>query len=194
MGAALFYKETRDSFEGKWRGDDGMEQYLRVGVIASTHGIHGEAKIYPTTDSLERFETLENVLLVTQRGERLPLRVEGVKFFKQFAILKFEGIGTVEEIRKYRGCDLMVSRKDAQPLADGEYYIGDLLGMAVVSDDGQALGELSDVLQTGANDVYLVRRPDGGELLLPAIEQCVLRVDLEKNVMTVHLLDGLLEL
>ncbi len=171
-----------------------MEELLRVGVLASTHGVHGEAKIYPTTDSLERFRSLKETILLTPEGEKRPLSVEGVKFFKQFAILKFAGIDTIEEIQKYRGCDLMVTRKNAQPLEEGEYYIGDLLGLSVLSDTGETLGVLTDVLQTGANDVYVVKRPDGRELLLPVIHECILDVDLEKGQVTAHLMEGLLDL
>lgn len=171
-----------------------MEQYLRVGVIASTHGIRGEVKVYPTTDDLERFETLKDVVLLTQRKEQLPLTVEGVKFFKQFAILKFKGIDDINDIQKYKGCDLMVSRENAQPLAENEYYIGDLIGMKVESDDGKSLGILSDVLQTGANDVYVVKRSDGSELLLPVIDDCILDVDVENGRVRAHVMEGLLDL
>lgn len=171
-----------------------MEELLRVGVLASTHGVRGEVKVYPTTDSLERFRSLKEAVLLTARGERRPLEVEGVKFFKQFAILKFKGIDTIEEIQKYKGCDLMVTRENAQPLAENEYYIGDLLGLLVVSDAGESLGVLTDVLQTGANDVYVVKRPDGGELLLPVIDDCILDVNLEKGQVTAHVMEGLLDL
>ncbi len=171
-----------------------MEQFLRVGVIASTHGIRGEVKVYPTTDDLERFKNLKQVVLVTQRKEELPLTVEGVKFFKQFAILKFKGIDNIDDIQRYKGCDLMVSREHAQPLAENEYYIGDLIGMKVQADTGEDLGVLDDVLQTGANDVYVVKRPDGSELLLPVIDQCILDVKVEEGIVIAHVMEGLLEL
>ncbi|MCI8403187.1 MAG: ribosome maturation factor RimM [Lachnospiraceae bacterium] len=171
-----------------------MEQYLRVGVIASTHGVHGEVKVYPTTDSLERFRDLKEVVAVTARNEKKLLLVEGVKFFKQFAILKFREVATMDEAQKYKGCDLMVSRENAQPLAENEYYIGDLLGLTVETEEGESLGILADVLQTGANDVYVVKRPDGRELLLPVINSCILDVDLEKGLVKAHLMEGLLDL
>lgn len=171
-----------------------MEQYLRVGVIASTHGVRGEVKVYPTTDSLERFRSLKEVVLVTARKENLLLTVEGVKFFKQFAILKFKGIDNIDDIQKYKGCDLMVSRENAQPLAENEYYIGDLVGMKVEDEHGVTLGILADVLQTGANDVYVVKRSNGTELLLPVIDECILNVDVEAGVVQAHVMDGLLDL
>ena len=171
-----------------------MEQFLRVGVIASTHGVRGEVKVYPTTDDLERFKSLKQVILVTQRKEEIPLTVAGVKFFKQFAILKFKGIDNIDDIQKYKGCDLLVSREHAQPLAENEYYIGDLIGMKVQSDAGENLGILDDVLQTGANDVYVVKRPNGSELLLPVIEDCILDVRVEEGLVIAHVMEGLLDL
>jgi 16S rRNA processing protein RimM len=120
--------------------------------------------------------------------------VAGVKFFKQFAILKFKGIDNIDDIQKYKGCDLLVSRENAQPLAENEYYIGDLIGMKVQSDAGENLGILDDVLQTGANDVYVVKRPNGSELLLPVIDDCILDVRVEEGLVIAHVMEGLLDL
>lgn len=168
-----------------------MEQYLQVGVISSTHGIKGEVKVFPTTDSLERFRQLEEVLLDTGR-ERIPLKVESVKFFKQFAILKFEGFDSINDIEKYRGRGLLVSREQAVPLQEGEYYIADLQGMEVVTEDGAVFGRLRDVMETGANDVYIVDTQEHGEVLLPAIRECILEVDVEAGKMKVRLMPGLI--
>ncbi len=169
-----------------------MEQMLRVGVIAATHGVHGEVKVFPTTDSLERFLDLKDVILIS-RNEQIPLEVTGVKFFKQFAILKFKGYDQINEMEKYKGCDLMVTRENAVPLAENEYYIADLIGMEVVSDEGKRLGILDDVLQTGANDVYVVKTSAGKEILLPVIDECILDVNLQDNRVTAHIMPGLLD-
>ncbi len=169
-----------------------MEEKLRVGVIASTHGIRGEVKIFPTTDDLERFKSLKQVVLDTGK-EEVELEIEGVKFFKKFAIVKFKGIDNINDIEKYKGKELYVTRENAQRLRRNEYYIADLIGMKVVEDSERFLGELSDVIKTGANDVYVVKMENGKELLIPAIKQCVLDVDMEKGEMKVHLLEGLLE-
>ena len=170
-----------------------MENYLRVGVYANTHGIRGEIKVYPTTDDISRFKKLKRVTMDTKQGA-LALEVEGVKFFKNMVILKFKGIDNINDIEKYKGSDLLVSREDAVPLKEDEFYLADIMDMPVVDESGRALGVVQEVLQTGANDVYLIKRPDGGELLLPAIKSCILDIDFEKNQMTVHLLDGLEEL
>lgn len=169
-----------------------MEDLLKVGVITTTHGVRGEVKVFPTTDSAERFLDISHVLLDTGK-EKLHLEIEGVKFFKNLAILKFKGIDNINDIEKYKGRDLWISREEAQELGEDEYYIGDLIGMEVCLENGESFGVLEDVMETGANDVYVVKTEDGRQVLLPAIHQCILDVDLEKNTMTVHLMKGLLE-
>lgn len=168
-----------------------MEQYLRVGVISSTHGLQGEVKVFPTTDDLERFKSLKQVVLDTGKGY-LDLEVSGVKFFKNMVILKFKGLNHINDIEKYKGMDLLVSREHAVKLAENENFIVDLIGMSVYTEDGALLGTLTDVLQTGANDVYIVETEAKQEVLLPAIPDCILDVNVEEQRMTVHILDGLL--
>ena len=168
-----------------------MEELLQVGVITSTHGVRGEVKVFPTTDDPNRFKSLKHVLLDTGR-EKKSLEVQGVKFFKQFVILKFKGYDSINEIEKFVKKNLYVTRENAVKLKKDEYFIADLIGMTVKEEDGAILGTVSDVLQTGANDVYVVALADGGEVLLPAIKDCILSVDMEKREMQVHVLDGLL--
>lgn len=170
-----------------------MEDMLRVGVISSTHGVRGEVKVFPTTDDPARFEDLETVFLDTGR-EKLKLEISGVKFFKNMMILKFKGYDNINDIEKYRGKDLWITRDQAVPLGEDENFVADLIGLSVVTDQGETLGVMKDVMFTGANDVYVVERENGKELLLPAIKDCILDVDLEEGVMTVHVLDGLLDL
>lgn len=169
-----------------------MEERLQVGIISSTHGVRGEVKVFPTTDDVKRFRRLKEVILDTGK-ENLVLEIEGVKFFKQFAILKFKGYDNINDIEKYRGKSLYVTRENAVRLKKDEYFIADLLGIKVLDEDGGELGVLQDVIETGANDVYQIRMSDGRELLLPAIKQCVLEVDVEAGFMKVHVLDGLLD-
>lgn len=168
-----------------------MEDLLKVGVITTTHGVRGEAKVYPTTDEPERFLELDYVLLDTGRELR-KLEIKNVKFFKNLVILKFKGVDNINDIEKYKGRDLWIPRKEGQELEEDEYYIADLLGMSVVLEDGQEFGTLKDVMETGANDVYIIDSAEHGEVLLPAIKECILDVDLEKNVMTIHLMKGLI--
>lgn len=168
-----------------------MESLLQVGIISSTHGVRGEVKVFPTTDDVNRFKKLKEVLLDTG-NEQLSMKIEHVKFFKQFVILKFEGIDNINEVEKYKGKSLYVTREHAVKLKKDEYYIADLIGICVSDESGEELGTLTDVMETGANDVYVIAMKDGRELLLPAIRQCILEVDIEQMRMKVHLLEGLL--
>lgn len=168
-----------------------MEDLLKVGVITTTHGVRGEVKVYPTTDEPERFLELDYVLLDTGRELR-KLEIKNVKFFKNLVILKFKGVDNINDIDKYKGRDLWIPREEGQELEEDEYYIADLLGMSVVLENGQEFGTLKDVMETGANDVYIIDSAEHGEVLLPAIKECILDVDLEKNVMTIHLMKGLI--
>ena len=170
-----------------------MEDLLQVGIITSTHGVRGEVKVYPTTDDPRRFRRLKEVVLDTGR-EKLNLEIEGVKFFKQFVILKFKGLDNINDIEKYRQKSLYVTRKNAVRLQRDEYFIADLIGLKVQDEDGSELGTVKDVIETGANDVYEVEMADGRSLLLPAIKQCILNVDVENGMMQVHVLEGLLDL
>lgn len=167
-----------------------MEKFLQVGVISSTHGIRGEVKVFPTTDDPARFKKLKKVLLDTGK-ERLELEIQSVKFFKQFVIVKFRGIDNINDIEKYKGKSLMVPREDAVQLEEDEYYIADLIGMEVYTDGGR-FGTLKDVMETGANEVYIIDSDEHGEVLVPAIHDCILDVDVEKQTMKIRLMDGLI--
>lgn len=164
--------------------------YLQVGVITSTHGIRGEVKVFPTTDDPARFKTLKNLVLDTGKTY-IPLEIENVKFFKQFVILKFKGINNINDIEKYKKMPLLVSREDAVELEEDEYFMADMIGMEVVTEDGEKFGVLKDIMETGANDVYVIDSDEHGEVLLPAIKECILEVNIEEQKMVVHLMNGL---
>lgn len=168
-----------------------MESRFQIGIISSTHGIRGEVKVFPTTDDVRRFGKLKEVILDTGKGD-LNLSVQSVKYFKQFVIVKFEGLDDINAVEKYRGKSLYVTRENAVRLQKDEYFIADLIGLGVQDETGEPIGVLEDVLGTGANDVYRIRLTDGRELLLPAIRQCVLEVDVQAGFMKVHILEGLL--
>ncbi len=170
-----------------------MEDLLQVGVITTTHGVRGEVKVFPTTDDPARFKKLKKVILDTGK-EKLDLEVAGVKFFKNMVILKFKGLDNINDVEKYRQKSLYVTRENAVKLKKNEYFIADLIGLSVISDEGEELGVISDVLQTGANDVYVIKQEREDDILLPAIKDCVKEVDIEAGKMLVHLLPGLREL
>jgi len=169
-----------------------MEQLLQVGVITQTHGVHGEVKVFPTTDDPERFLDLEYVFLDTGK-EKMKLTIQSVKFFKQFVILKFKGINNINDIERYKRCALLVDRENAVELEEDEYFIADMIGMNVLTEDGEIFGMLKDVIETGANDVYIINSKKHGEVLIPAIKECILDVNVKEGKMLVHLMDGLID-
>ncbi len=168
-----------------------MEDLLQVGIITQTHGIRGEVKVFPTTDNVNRFKRLKDVIVDTGK-EKINLEVEGSKFFKNMVILKFKGIDNINDVEKYKQKPLLVTRENAVRLRKGEYFIADLIGLKVILEDGSEFGEMKDVLETGANDVYIVMH-EGKEVLLPAIKQCILDINIEEGFMKVHIMEGLLD-
>ncbi len=169
------------------------DELLRVGGIITTHGLKGEVKIFPTTDDVKRFKKLKEVFMQDHKGYWYLLHVESCKFFKDQVILKFKEFADINEVEGFKKCELYVDREHAVPLEEGEYYIADLIGLNVISDDGAFEGTLTDVLQTGANDVYVIEeKKSGRELLLPVIPDCVLDVSLENKLVKIHILKGLL--
>lgn len=169
-----------------------MEDLLQVGIITQTHGIRGEVKIFPTTDDVNRFKKLKEVILDTGK-EKKVLEIESVKFFKNLVILKFKGIDNINDIERYKGKSLFVTRNNAVKLGRDEYFISDLIEIGVYDEQDNYLGMLTNVIETGANDVYEVQFEDGREVLFPAIKQCILNVDMENRKMNVHIMEGLLD-
>ena len=148
-----------------------MEDLFQVGIITGTHGLKGEVKVFPTTDDKERFLDLDTVLIDTGK-ELIEKKVQYCKFFKQFVFVKFEGLDDINDVEKYKRCPLKVTRENAVPLEEDEYYVADLLGLTIV---------------------YEVKTPDGGHVLLPAIKDCILDVDMEEKIILVHMLKGLVD-
>ena len=169
------------------------ESFLRVGAIVTTHGLRGELKIFPTTDDVQRFDYLSQCYVDTDSGLK-ELKVRSVKYFKQFVILGFEGYDNINDVNDFVKKDLLISREEAVELKPGEYFICDLLGNKVVTDTGEELGILKDIYTSAANNVYIVDRPEGRDLLIPVIPECIVGHDTDAKITTVHLLDGLLDL
>ena len=138
---------------------------------------------------MNRFKKLKEVILDTGKETQL-LHIQQVRFFKNMVIVKFKEFRSINDVERMRGKSLYVTRENAVKLQKDEYFIADMIGIQVVSDEGEDLGILQDVMQTGANDVYVVEK-DGEELLIPAIKDCILSVNVEEGKMEVHLLPGL---
>lgn len=170
-----------------------MTDRFQVGVIASTHGLQGEVNVFPTTEDPNRFKKLKKVTLHTQRGEEIELDVQSARFFKKFVIVKFKQYNNINDVEKFRGCELTIDRKDAIKLEPGEFYCADIMGLSVVDEGDKLLGTVTDIIQTGANDVYEMTK-DGSEekIYIPAIKDCVKKIDLENKKITIHVIEGLL--
>ena len=165
---------------------------LRIGVVTKPHGLKGEVKVFPTTSEPERFRDCDEVYLVT-KNELLTLHVEGVKYFKKQAILKFKEFNRIEDVEAFHQCDLMVTRDDAIELEEGEYFLYDVPGCKVYDEDDKEIGEVKDVLETGANAVFVIQTTDGKEVLFPVIDECILAVDITNQRVQAHIMPGLLE-
>ncbi len=176
-----------------------MQKEFRVGSIIKPHGVHGEFKVFSTTEDNARFKKLKDVII--RKGDKeFNAEVVSAKASDTDVILKIKGYDTPESIEPLRRADIFVTRENAIELEEGEYFVADLLGLKVYydkNDDGDYstyLGELTDVLQTGANDVYVVTDESGKDILIPVIDDCIKKVDIVEEYAHVHLLPGLLDL
>ena len=164
-----------------------MDKYIEIGKIVNTYGIKGQLKIVPYTDNIKRFEKLKKIYI----NEKEYL-IENVKYIKNIVILKLQGINTIEQAEEYRNLYMYIDRKDAIKLPKDTYFIRDLIGIEVYTNDGEKLGIIDDIFKTGSNDVYVVRNSLGKQILLPAISSVIEKIDLENKKVTVNLLKGLI--
>lgn len=169
-----------------------MQKFLEVGQIVNTFGIKGEVKVKPFTDEIERFEELKTVYLC-EKDEMKKIEIEQVKYHKDMVLLKLKGIDTVNDAEKQRGKFLKIDRKDAKKLPEGVYFIVDLLGLPVYTEEGRLLGKVEDIFNSGASDIYVVKNEEGKQILLPGIPEVLKKVDLAEEKIIVHLLKGLEE-
>ncbi len=178
-----------------------MIEYLQVGVISKAHGLKGEVNVFPTTDDPNRFKKLKKVYMDTGRGGKVELNIERVKIGSKFVIVKFKEYNDINEVERFRQNPLIIPREEAVKLEPGEYFLGDLEGMTVVNEDGRELGVIKQVIQTGANDVYEMKRTDidadaegaSDTVMIPGISECVKNIDIENKVMTIHVMNGLFD-
>lgn len=168
-----------------------MKQLMEIGQIVNTYGIKGFVKVVPFTDNISRFEDLKTVYVETKKGLE-TFQIEEVKYSKNTVLLKLKGIDDINIAENYRNCYLKIDRENAVKLPEDTYFIVDLLGMTVETDDGVNLGKIIDVYPTGSNDIYVVKNEDGKQVLLPAISQVIRKVDIQNKKMIVHLIDGLI--
>ena len=167
-----------------------MSSYLEIGQIVNTHGIKGMVKVKPFTDDIKEFEHFKKIYIENKKGKK-EYQIKEVKYQKNMVILKLEGINKIEEAEELRNSYITISREDAIPLKENEYYIVDLLGLEVYTDEGTLLGILDDIFNTGSNDIYVVKDELGKQILLPAISEVIKNIDIENRKIIVHLLEGL---
>ena len=168
-----------------------MTKYLEIGQIVNTFGIKGMVKIKPFTDDINRFDRLKKVYISNKNGKK-EYQIQEVKYHKNMVLMKLEGIDTVEQADLLRQSYLLVNRDDEEPLEEGVYYIVDLLGLEVYTDENKLLGKVEDIFNTGSNDIYVIKDEMGKQILLPGIPEVLKNVDLEKGRITVHLIPGLI--
>ena len=167
------------------------QEYFEIGQIVNTFGIKGMLKVNPFTDDMMRFEELED-LYIQYKGNLKKVKIEQVRYQKNQVLLKLEGINSIEEAENYRNCYLKIHRKDARNLEEDMYFIADLIGLEVYTNQNELLGKLDDVFSTGSNDVYVVKDQNGKQILLPAIKEVIKQIDLKNKKITVELINGLL--
>ncbi|ACA55232.1 ribosome maturation factor RimM [Clostridium botulinum] len=159
-----------------------MKEFLAVGEIINTHGIKGEVKVYPLTDDMKRFKKLKEVLIDGEKRKILSCKLQ-----PNNVVLKIEGIDSIEEANKYRKKLLEIKRENSVKLPKGSYFIADLIGCRVIDEDGKEIGQISDVIKTGSNDVYEVKGKS--EVLVPAIKDIVTNIDIENKTVTIKPLE-----
>ena len=168
-----------------------MQEFLEIGQIVNTFGIKGMVKVKPFTDDITRFEKLKTIF-IEHKKELLEFEIESVRYQKKQVLLKLKGIDTIEEAEKYREDYLKINRNKEEKLPEDTYYIVDLIGLDIYTENGELLGKLDDVFSTGSNDVYVVKNSEGKQILLPAISDVIKNIDLEQKKIVVNLIEGLL--
>lgn len=169
------------------------EKLVTVGRIVNSHGIRGELKVVPETDFPERFDKGNALIIVDSQNKQTPVTVKTSRLHKNMFILQLEEFSNINEVEKFKGSLLKIEAKDQQPLEEGEYYYHEIIGCKVVTEEGQELGLVSEVLTPGANDVWVVALPKGKQLLLPVIDDVILEVDIANKTIRIHLMEGLME-
>ena len=167
-----------------------MERYFEIGKIAGTHGLKGTLRVFTTTEEPSRFELLKQII-VENKGKRETFHIEKIAYHKKFVLVTVKELKDINEAELYKGAGIWIPEEDALPLEENEYYMRDLYGLAVFTEQGEGLGILADIYKTGANDVYAIRKEGQKDILIPAIKQCILSVDIENHKMIVKLLEGL---
>ena len=167
-----------------------MKEYLELGQIVNVRGLKGEVKLNSFAEDDKVFETLKTVF-VKKKNEMLEKKIEKVSYTKNQVVLKFKDCNSIDEAEALRNTYLLVKKEDLGELPEGVYYLADLIGLDVYTEEGELLGKVDDIYSTGANDIYVVKNEEGKEKLLPGIDEVIKNIDIDSGKITVNLLEGL---
>ncbi len=167
-----------------------MNKYLELGQIVNVKGLKGEVKVNSFTDDNTKFERISKVF-IKQKNNLAEYEIEKVGYAKNQVIIKFKNINTIEEAEKLRNSFIVIDREILGDLPEGVYYIADLLGLDVYTENNEYLGKVDDIYNTGSNDIYVVKDELGKQKLLPGIDEVIKKIDLEANKIIVNLIEGL---
>lgn len=172
-----------------------MDDILKVGKIVNTHGIRGEVRIIPITDFVEeRFQKGQSLLIKMPSGEEKTVTIKSHRKHKQFELVTFDHYETINDVESFKGLTLYIAKDQLHSLPDGEFYYYEIIGCSVVTDDGQEIGEVKEILSPGANDVWVVSDKNSKkEYYIPYIDDVVLQVDIKNKKVIIHPMEGLLD-
>jgi len=165
--------------------------YLKVGKIVNTHALQGEVRVISSSDFKEERFKKGSKLFIDYNGEYIPVTVKSHRANKNFDLLKFINLDHINDVEKYKGCELLVDASELEELDGNEFYFHQIIGCTVKTTDGEMLGVIGDILQTGANDVWVINRKGEKDVLIPYIEDVVKTVDIKEKIVTIELLEGL---
>lgn len=167
------------------------QEVLEIGQIVNTFGIQGMIKVVPYTDDIKRFDDLKTIYVEDKKSNKVEYEIEKVKYHKNMVLLKLKGIDKVEDAEKLKENFIKIDRKDAIDLDKDSYFIVDLIGIDVYTDNNKYLGKVENIYNTGSNDIYIVKNEQGKEILLPGIEEVIKQIDTDNEKIIVHLIKGL---
>ena len=159
---------------------------INIGKVVTTHGVRGEIKVYPHTNVDKMFDKLKKIYIGDEEKNILS-----VKYAKGCPVLKLDGVLTVEMAKELVGKQTFADEKDLPKLEDDSYYLKDIIGLKAVDENGKEIGEITDVIFTGANDVYEITTPEEREILVPAVKEFILNINLKNKTITVKLIEGM---
>lgn len=167
-----------------------MENFLEIGQIVNSYGLKGQMKIVPFTDNITRYNELKTIYIEVNKQLK-EYKIEQVKYHKNNVLIKLEGIDDINDTEQFKNCFVKIDRKNAVKLPKDTYFIVDLIGIEVFTEENVLLGKIVDIFPTGSNDVYVVKDELGKQILLPAISEVIKNVDISNKKMIVNLIKGL---